>query len=656
MTMAQTQPRSAVRLFAVYAVVSAVAVLILGLALTSTYRSEANRRGLAEGASEAQLLATTAVEPLLDGSDLRGGLSPEVNGELTALTEHSQEIPRLRIRDLDGQVVFSSDASGRQSALEDEALAAADGHVEVSLKRLNSDANDTGKVGAQVVEVYRPLLAGPAQQRVGVLEVYLPYAPIKADVGAGLNQLYLDLVLGLLALYVVLATLSFVATRRLRSQARTNAYLAEFDHLTELPNRRVFIRRVGELSRGPAGASGAVAVIDLDRFKDVNDSLGHAIGDELLVRIGRRLAATVRPGDVVARLGADEFGIILSRVVTDAEARVALDRLLRVIEEPLELGGLPITPEASVGYALCPDDGDEADRLLQHAGLAVRLAKVAHLGVVRYDLEHDDYDSDRLALVGELRNALTSGELALHFQPKLSLADDDVRAVEALIRWNHPRRGLLMPDTFLPVAEHTGLIEPLTDWVLATALRHVVAWRDAGLDLAVAINVSARNLVHPSFADRVLGALAIYDVPAASLTIEITETALLTDLVRARDNLVRLAAAGVPVSIDDFGQGQTSLSHLSELPLHELKIDRCFVTDVLTDQAHAAIVRSVIDLSHNLGYVVVAEGVEDECTVDRLRELGCDTVQGYTVARPMPAGAVVDWMRQHREARTPARA
>jgi diguanylate cyclase len=649
MASSDSPPRSAVRLFAVSAGVSAVAVLLMGLALATSYRSEAQRRGVAEGASEAQIVATTAVEPLLDGTPLQvGHVPPATTASLNRMTTDQKLVPRLRVRDLQGEVVFSSDGSGFGDVPEDDALEAAEGNVEADLTRLNSDANDTGQVGPQVVEVYRQLQGGPQHTPVGVLEIYLPYAPIKADIGAGLHGLYVNLALGLLALYVVLAVLSLVTTRRLRQQARTNAYLAEFDQLTGLPNRRVFSRRIGELTDARGGAFGAVALIDLDRFKDVNDSLGHPNGDELLVRIGRRLAEAVRPGDTVARLGGDEFGVVLTRVVSENEAVTALERLLRAVEEPLELAGLPITPEASVGFAVCPDDGAEPDRLLQHADVALHLAKVGHTRIVRYTPEHDDYDSDRLALVGELRNALAKDELVLHYQPKASVADGDVRAVEALIRWHHPRRGLLYPDAFLPVAEQTGLIEPLTEWVVNAALDQIVTWSAAGIELAVSVNVSARNLVQLNFADRVLAALALHDVAAASLTVEITETALLTDVARAGDNLVRLAAAGVPISVDDFGRGQTSLGYLSQLPLHELKIDRSFVTDLLSDEAHSAIVRSVIDLSHNLGYVVVAEGVEDAATGRRLTEWGCDSIQGYGLARPMPGHAVIAWVLRHR--------
>jgi diguanylate cyclase len=642
-----SEPRSAVRLFAVYAAVSAVAVLVLGLTLAASYRAEAGRRGLGEGQAQAEIVATAAIQPLLDGGDLRAGLDAQTKQKLSEIVRGSDGINRLRIRDLDGRVIFTSDGSGLGEEPEEEALEAADGEVEAELTRLNSDANDTGPVGEQVVEVYRPLNAGPKGTQVGVLEIYLPYEPIRADIAQGLDDLYLHLLIGLGALYVILAGLSLATTRRLRQHAQTNAYLAEYDQLTGLPNRRMFHLRIADLTES-GRAFGAVALIDLDRFKDVNDSLGHHNGDQLLIRLGQRLLEAVRPGDTVARLGGDEFGVILNRVVSEDEATVALHRLRAALGQPLDIAGLPLTPEASIGFALSPDDGADPEELMQHADVAMYLAKVGHIGVVRYDPAQDDYDSDRLGLVAELRRALSSDELVLHYQPKETLSDGSVTAVEALIRWNHPRHGLLFPDAFLPVAEQTGLIDALTDWVVDAALHQLAAWAEDGIHLSVAVNVSARNLSHAGFAERVQAALALSPVPNGSLIVEITETALLTDVERATENLVRLAASGVPVSIDDFGRGQTSLGYLSRLPLHELKIDRSFVTDLLVDSAHLAIVRSVVELSHNLGLVVVAEGVEDEATLARLRELKCDVAQGYVLARPMPAPEVAGWLAARR--------
>ena len=318
----------------------------------------------------------------------------------------------MRLRDLSGQVVFTSDGSGLGEEVEADALEAAEGEVESELNYLNSDSNDSGQVGQQVVEVYRPLVAGPGHERVGVLEIYLPYAPIQADITAGMHDLYRHLALGLLALYVILAGLSLTTTRRLRQQARTNAYLPS--------TTNSLIYRIGVTSDDRSAelteagqAFGAVALIDLDRFKEVNDSLGHHNGDDLLVQLGDRLAAAARPGDIVARLGGDEFGVIVNHVVSEDEAMAELHRLLGVLGQPLEVAGLPLTPEASIGFALIPDDGADADALLQHADVAMYLAKVGHTVVVRYDPAQDDYDSDRLALVAELRRALGNDELVL---------------------------------------------------------------------------------------------------------------------------------------------------------------------------------------------------------------------------------------------------
>ena len=650
MARSATATRSATRLFLVYAAVSAVPVLLLGLVLASSYHSEADRRGLDEGRSQAAVIASTAIEPLLTSADLRGGIDPATLGRIDTVADRAVAagvVMRLRIRDLNGNVVYSQDGSGMTETPEGDALEAAEGHVHAEITHLNADANDSGPLGAQVVEVYQPLSGGSAGTRVGVLEVYLPYEPIRQDIAAGLSTLYRDLAVGLLALYVVLAGLSLATTRRLQQQARRNLYLAEHDQLTGLPNRRQFLARIGELTDSPAGTRAAVAVLDLDRFKEVNDSLGHDNGDQLLVRLGERLAAAVRPGDVVARLGGDEFGLVLARVTSEADATAALERLIAAVGQPVQVGGLPLAPEASVGFVLLPEDGDTPDVLLQRADIAMYVAKASHAGAVRYDSAQDHYDADRLAVVGELRRALAEDELVLHYQPKLNMADGSVTAVEALVRWNHPRHGLLYPDAFLPLAEQTGLIDPLTDWVVTAALTQMRAWSGAAAELSVAVNVSARNLSQASFADRVLAAVALSGLAPARLVLEITETALFTDVERATVGLSRLDSAGVMISLDDFGQGQTSLGYLSRLPLHELKVDRAFVTDMTREPTNAAIVRSLVELAHNLGFVVVAEGVEDAHTLGALAEMGCDFAQGYLMARPMPADAVPDWMAAH---------
>jgi diguanylate cyclase (GGDEF)-like protein len=633
-------------LFATYAAITAVPVALLGVALAANYRSEAQQRGVDVGRSEAVLVAQTAVGPLLDGRPLSQGLSA---AETTALRQlvyqavRDHEILRLRLRDLSGRLVFSGDPGGFKVRPEHPAALAARGIVSARVTRLNSDDNDIGPVGPPAVEVYQPLTAGVPEHRVGVLEMYLPYAPIDADVTAGLHTLYRDLTVGLGALFVALFVISVSVSRRLRHQVKVNKFMAEHDALTDLPNRTLFHQRAQAVlthaSRTETRA--AIGIIDLDRFKEVNDTLGHHNGDQLLTQLAARLAAHVRPQDAVARLGGDEFGIILSDV-TDAED--VLRRLREVIEQEVEVNGLPISVESSVGYVVAPDDGTDVDDLLQHADVAMYLAKSQHAGVVRYDSDLDHYDAANLGLIADLRHAIDGGELVLHYPPKAALEDGQVEAVEALVRWEHPTLGFLYPDRFIPLAEQTDLIDRLTEWVLTTALTDIRDLGDRFGDVAVSVNVSARTLGRANFAQQVIKALDAVGLAPERLMIEITETALLTDPPRASAVLAELDAVGVRVSLDDFGIGQTSLGYLSSLPVHELKIDKSFVIDMLGNPAHAAIVRSIVDLGHNLELRVVGEGVETDAVLDTLREAGCDLAQGFLLARPMPAEQLRRWL------------
>ena len=642
MTPEALRARSLPRLFATYAAITAVPVVLLGLSLAGSYRSEALQRGVAVGRSEALLVAQTGVEPVLDGRPLARGLSVQERTDMQRLatsTVGRHDILRLRLRDLSGRVVFSDDGSGLRQRPEAEALDAARGQVMARLTRLNSDSNDTGPAGPEVVEVYLPLVAGPAGHRVGVLEEYLPYAPIKADVNAGLRTLYRDLTVGLVALYLVLFVLSVSVSRRLRHQVKVSKFLAEHDALTDLPNRSLFHQRAEEaVARAVRRRTrAAIAIVDLDRFKEVNDTLGHHNGDLLLTQLAQRLSDSIRPEDAVARLGGDEFGVILSDV---ADPEDVLNRLRGVIEHEADVNGLPLSVESSVGYVVAPDDGTDVDDLLQHADVAMYLAKAQHAGVARYDAADDHYDAANLGLVADLRRAIDADELVLHYQPKAALADARVDAVEALVRWQHPTLGLLYPDRFIPLCEQTDLIDRLTTWVLRRALADI---GDLG-DVAVSVNVSARTLGRANFARQVIDALASAGVAPGRLIVEITETVLLTDPPRAAAVLAELDAVGVRVSLDDFGIGQTSLGYLSSLPIHELKIDKSFVMDMLVDPAHAAIVRSIVDLGHNLSLSVVGEGVETEEVFASLRDAGCDLAQGYLLARPMPADQLRAWL------------
>ena len=635
------------RLFAVHAAITLVPVLLLGLVLANGYRSEARQRGLAEGRSEAVLVARTAVEPILDGRPLSAGLTSAQTADLVRLVAHvtaGKEVLRLRLRDLAGRVVYSDDGSGFKEQPEDEAFEAARGEVVGRLTRLNSDSNDTGVEGPESVEVYMPLMGGAADQRVGVLEIYLPYAPIQAEVSAGLHMLYWGTGVGLAALFIALLLISMSVSKGLRRQVKKNRFLAEHDSLTGLANRTLFHQQGVMALDARAGTARrtVVALIDLDRFKEVNDTLGHHSGDELLRQVAGRLSEAAGPYGSVARLGGDEFGVIL----TDApDPEAILERLRASLEEEVTVSDLPLSVDSSIGYVVAPDDGIDMAELLQRADVAMYLAKSDHSGICHYDPARDHYDASKLNLISQLRHGIDENQLVLHYQPKSALPAGAPRAVEALVRWQHPEHGLLYPDTFMPLAEQTDLIDKLTAWVMTRALTEIADLGASVGDLSVAVNVSARNLIRADFSAQVIGILGQTGMPPERLIIEITETALLVDPARAAIVLGQLTAAGVTVSVDDFGIGQTSLGYLSTLPVGELKIDKSFVMDMLDNPAHAAIVTSVIELGHNLRLRVVAEGVENSAVMDRLQSMGCDLAQGFHIARPMPIGALIDWLQ-----------
>jgi diguanylate cyclase (GGDEF)-like protein len=414
--------------------------------------------------------------------------------------------------------------------------------------------------------------------------------------------------------------------------------LALEDPLTGLPNRELFADRVDQAIRTADRELRPVALLllDLDRFKDVNDTLGHHHGDQLLCEVGERLRGALREADTVARLGGDEFAVLAPGATAEGAAWVA-DKLRAALQQPLSVDGVALDLDASIGIALYPDHGDDAAQLLQHADVAMYVAKQAHVGFMVYDPAVDRHSPRRLALLGGLRRALDRGELVLHYQPKADLRTGQVLGVEALVRWQHPDHGLLGAGEFIPLAERTGLIHPLTRWVLDAALGQAAAWQRAGHRLSVAVNVSTRCLLDPAFSDQVRDQLAAWQVPPHLLVLELTESAVMADPARALEVLGRLHALGVGLSVDDFGTGYSSMAYLKELPVDELKIDRSFVGQMATSQSDAVIVRSTIDLGHNLGLRVVAEGVETQHAWEQLTALGCDTAQGYYLGRPVPA-------------------
>jgi len=424
--------------------------------------------------------------------------------------------------------------------------------------------------------------------------------------------------------------------------------LAMTDALTGLPNRMLLhdrLRQALALAQRE-GTSLALMLMDLDRFKEVNDTLGHHYGDILLQQVGARVRAALRTSDTVARLGGDEFAVILP-VTDEAGAALAARNILAALEPPVVVDGHALDIRASIGVAIFPQHGDDAPGLLRRADVAMYVAKRARGGLSIYHEEHDHHSPRRLALMTELRQSLDNNGLRLHYQPLVDLSQGHVTGVEALLRWPHPEQGSIAPDQFIPLAEHTDLIVPLTQWVLETAIRQCAAWRRAGLDLGVSVNLSARLLHDIHLPDIVRLLLSHSAVAPGQLTLEITENALMDDPDQALDVLKRLDHIGVRMSIDDFGAGYSSLSYLKRLPVHDIKIDKSFVLGLgaTTNLKDAAIVRSVIAMAQALSLKVVAEGVERREAWDVLHALGCDVAQGYYISRALPPAKLEQWLR-----------
>jgi diguanylate cyclase (GGDEF)-like protein len=410
--------------------------------------------------------------------------------------------------------------------------------------------------------------------------------------------------------------------------------------LTSLQNRRA-AREIAEALLAKERRL-AVILFDLDRFKHVNDSLGHHAGDHLLAVIAARLTEVVRdPDDVVARLGGDEFVVLARGVHDEPAARTLCDRLVRAISAPVTIDGLDVSVGASIGIALAPEHGTDFGTLLQHADIAMYHAKGRRTGwqVYRDDLAPNDHTE--LTMDADLRRAVADGELEIHYQPSFTLTDGSLTGVEALVRWRHPARGLMMPGSFVPFAETTGAIKLVTRAVLAAALDQVVAWRAAGRPVTVSVNVSAYDVADHSFADRVTAELSARGLPGSSLVVELTETALLADPETAGQVLGRLVAAGVSVAVDDFGAGYASLLYLRRYPVSVLKLDRTLVQGLTVSATDAALVRWTVEMAHALGVTCVAEGVEDADTLQALADLGCDEAQGYHLQPPCPADELV---------------
>jgi diguanylate cyclase (GGDEF)-like protein len=595
----------------------------LGLAIGLVLKQQIEQRALGHAVQNAQLIAEVGVQTRLQPGDLRYPIPlerlDEIDRQIGTRFFDDNGILTVKLFNRDGRLVYSDDRTivGGHAFKGGNVYTALEGEV---VRNLEQGTADNGS-GERVLEVYVPVRMTPGGEPSAVLEVYMSYDAAAREIREDVLLLALMLGGGLAILFAVLFRIVARASRALRHQA-------VHDALTGLPNRTLLHRRAGRVLRGDDLA--AMLLIDLDRFKEVNDTLGHDYGDALLVEVAGRLGTVLRRGDTLARMGGDEFAVLLDGLPDRAAVGELAGRLQDALRRPFALRGVAVELEASIGAALYPEHGTTVGELLQRADVAMYDAKRGRQGIATYSPERDPYSADRLGLLAELRRAIEGDELVLHYQPKVSVETGELTGVEALVRWQHPVRGLLGPHEFVPFAERTGAVADLTRWVVDHALADCRA-----LDLPVAVNLAAANIVDVTLPAAIGAALERHGVPADRLVCEISEHTVMADPVRASDVLDGLRALGVGLSLDDFGTGHSSLAYLKRLPLDEVKIDRSFVAGMTEDENDAVIVRSTIDLARNLGLRVVAEGVESAEIMDALAELRCDVAQGYFISRPV---------------------
>jgi len=621
-----------------FALVNLIPILLLGVVLQHYLQSRVSERAVSDATRQALTVSRSEVERFLSEHDLKYGLTKQ---EMLALDEtllrpdNQRHVEGITVWNRALKVVYSPRRReiNRRVPLSNPVRLALKGEVV------------SHRTGGNL-DVYVPLWLESSRRPAGAVQISVAYSKIEAGVRGRTNNYSLLIFMGLAVLYGLMFRIVAGASKTLRHQAEVNEHQALHDALTDLPNRTLFHDRVHQALAAARRehVPAAVMIMDLDRFKEVNDTLGHASGDELLKQVGLRLRDSLRDSDTVSRLGGDEFGVLLPKVL-DAEAAAAVARKLRTtLEEPFTLHGLALQMEASIGIALFPDHGADVQSLLQRADVAMYVAKEHPAGCEVYTRERDEYSPDRLTLLTELRRAIDRGQLTLHYQPKADLRTGAIQGVEALVRWQHPERGMIPPDEFIPPAQKTGVIGPLTMFVLDEALRQCRTWALQGMELCVAVNLSTRNLLDVHLPDTVRELLTRWEVPARLLELEITESTILADPVRAMQILSRLHEMGIQLAIDDFGTGYSSLAYLKRLPVDELKIDKSFILGMEESENDAVIVRSTIDLGRNLGLRVVAEGVESAKAWNRLASIGCDVAQGYYLSRPAPADQLTEWL------------
>jgi diguanylate cyclase (GGDEF)-like protein len=621
-------------------IVTLVPLLIMALllvrSLDGSARSGALDRAKHEGVVAGRLLG---VDTLRAG--VAGTLSASERKELIRdfkIMASDGEVSGVSLIDSDRRVVVALDRGLVGRRLRSPLLAAA----------LKGEST-AGEHDQGTVDIYSPVRA-VAGQPLGALRVRMPTKAIDASVDGQTSPLYLILGLGLGTLCLGLGLVLREAKARMLQETSRKERQALSDALTGLPNRTLFNDLLEKaLADCPRNKRVGVLLMDLDRFKEINDSLGHFNGDRVIERVGERLKIIVREGDTVARLGGDEFAMLLPNISDAEAATVAAKRVHKTLEEPFTAGGLALRVESSIGIALYPDHGDKAGKLMRAADVAMYASKKGHTGHAIYSPDQQHYSPARLGLVAQLDRAMAQSELVLHYQPKARFDNGAVDGAEALVRWQHPERGLLPPDEFIPVTEHTSMIRPVTIYLLEQALEQGMLWRRNGVNLRLAVNLSPQILLDLELPREIEQMLSRVGAPADSLELEVTESAIIYDPRRAQTVLDGLSRMGLRIAIDDFGTGYSSLVSLKNLPVSTIKIDKSFVMAMNEDNNDAAIVKSTIQLGHNLGLEVVAEGVETPTAWARLAEMGCDVAQGFYLSRPLDGARFMSWLGAYEE-------
>ena len=623
-------------IFALYVIASLLPISVIGAALVRGYSDAGFELGRDQGRAQAAVIEQMAIAPALWGADLSAGLSIDERERLQSATDlaiFKGSVSHLRLRSFTGAVAFSDDGSVLGSVpVSDPAFrAAAAGDTDVRILEHESPAT---------IRVLQPVIAAANGRATGVLEVYLPYDAIATKVQAGTRDAITRLAVSLVGLFGVLALISWWTTRALRQTSATHEHQSLHDSLTGIPNRQLFLRTAQDAlarSHGRRGERGALVLIDLDHFKEVNDTLGHQAGDELLQIVAQRLSESLRTDDTVARLGGDEFGLVLPHAGGREETVALLTRVRHELSEKVVLNGVSLSVVASFGVCFYPEGAENLEQLLRHADAAMYQGKNGPAGVVVYEPGTPQHATHVLVDHDQLLQALAGDELQLHYQPKVERSTGRVSSLEALVRWQHPDRGLLLPAEFLPVAEgYPELIDGLTSWALKRALTDCAEWTRAGHDWAVAVNTYPRNLASLEFAEAVSQILEEAPVGADRLHLEVTEVALTFQTVSAEEVIGALAAQGISIAIDDFSTGFTGLSKLRSVQVSEVKIDRKVLADLLGKENDRSVLRSVMDLGHSLGFLVTAVGVESQEVADVLITVGCDQAQGSLWVHPSP--------------------